>query len=101
MSRKGDEQCFLCRRNRHAGRLEVHHIFGAAMRSKSDALGLTVTLCEQCHRTGEFAVHRNAQTMLYLHRYGQKRAMEENGWTAEEFRLKFGKNYLEDNEDAE
>lgn len=39
--------------------------------------------------------------MLYLHRYGQKRAMEENGWTAEEFRLKFGKNYLEDNEDAE
>lgn len=90
-----DEQCFLCKRNRHAGRLEVHHIFGAYKRKLSDKYGLTITLCEECHRTGEYAVHRNAATMQYLHEYGQRKAMTENGWTAEQFRQIFGKNYID------
>lgn len=89
-----DDFCFLCKRNRHAGRLEVHHIFGAANRSKSDYYGLTVTLCEDCHRLADHAVHRSGETMQYLHEYGQKKAMREQGWTVQEFMERFGKNYL-------
>ena len=91
-----DEVCFLCKRNRHAGRLEAHHIFGGARRKLSTKYGLVVTLCEECHRTGSIAVHRDAQTMQYLHEYGQRKAMSENGWTVEQFMHVFGKNYLED-----
>ena len=91
-----DDICFLCKRNRHAGRLEQHHLFGGARRKLSDRYGLVVTLCSECHRTGEHAVHRNAATMQYLHEYGQRKAMQENGWDVQTFREIFGKNYLED-----
>ena len=91
-----DEICFLCKRNCHAVRLEVHHIFGGARLKLSDRYGLTVTLCEECHRTAAYAVHRSGLTMQYLHEYGQRKAMREQCWTAEYFRQVFGKNYLED-----
>ena len=90
------EKCFLCNRNRHAGRMERHHIFGGARRPLSDKYGLIVTLCSECHRIGEFAVHRNADTMQYLHEYGQRKAMQENGWDIDEFVKVFGKNYLQE-----
>lgn len=96
-----DEVCFLCKRNRHAGRLEVHHIFGGARRKLSTKYGLTVTLCEECHRTAEWAVHQSAETMQYLHEYGQRKAMAENGWTKEEFMEVFGKNYIEEEINAQ
>lgn len=89
------ETCFLCKRNRHAGRLELHHIFGGARRKLSDKYGLVVTLCEDCHRIKPWAVHQSADTMQYLHEYGQMLAMFENNWTIDEFRQVFGKNYLE------
>lgn len=40
--------------------------------------------------------------MQWLHEQGQWKAMEENGWTVEEFRQIFGKNYLggDENEQA-
>ena len=90
------DECFICKRNRHAGRLERHHIFGGARRPLSERYGLVVTLCEACHRTAEWAVHRDADTMQYLHEYGQRKAMKEQGWNAEQFRQVFGKNYLEE-----
>ena len=93
-----DDTCFLCKRNRHAGRLELHHIFGAANRKLSTKYGLCVTLCEECHRLGKHAVHQSAETMQYLHEYGQRKAMIENGWTVEQFRDVFGKNYLQEDE---
>ena len=93
-----DDVCFLCNRNRHAGRLELHHIFGAANRKLSDKYGLCVTLCEECHRTAQHAVHQSAETMQYLHEYGQRKAMQENGWDVQTFREIFGKNYLQEDE---
>ena len=90
-----DDKCFLCQRNRHAG-LEVHHIFGAANRKLSTKYGLVVTLCSDCHRLGEHAVHRDADTMQYLHEYGQRKAMRQQGWTVQEFMEIFGKNYIEE-----
>jgi hypothetical protein len=34
--------------------------------------------------------------MDYLHKYGQRKAMEAQGWTVEQFREVFGTNYLDD-----
>ena len=88
-------KCWLCGRNGAGDALERHHCFGGALRKKSEKYNLTVYLCgERCHRNGKDAVHRNANTMQVLHEYGQRKAMEENGWTAEEFMQQFYKNYL-------
>ena len=90
-----EKRCWLCGRNGSDDRLELHHIFPAAYRSKSDKLGLTVYLCgARCHKLGKYAVHNNAETMRKLKVYGQQKAMEENGWTIEDFRREFGKTYL-------
>ena len=83
--------CFICGKY---GYTEEHHIFGAANRKKSTKYGLTVNLCLDCHTAGENAVHRNAETMLALHQYGQSRWQTEQGKTADDFRREFGKNYL-------
>ncbi|MCH5210411.1 MAG: hypothetical protein J1F01_05540 [Oscillospiraceae bacterium] len=88
-------ECFLCGRNGNGDRLERHHIFGGPNRKKSEKYGLVVYLCgERCHRNGEYAAHRNKDTAAYLHRYGQEKAMKEQGWTVEQFRKVFGRNYL-------
>ena len=87
--------CWLCGRNGQGDRLEHHHIFGGSSRKKSEKYGLVVLLCgERCHRNGKDAVHKSKATMQKLHEYGQRKAMEDNGWTVEDFRFEFGKNYL-------
>lgn len=89
--------CFLCGRNGAADPLDRHHIFGAAYRSKSEKYGLVVDLCHhRCHIFGENAVHRNAETMQLLREYGQRKAMAEQGWSIDQFRKEFGKNYLQE-----
>lgn len=88
-------KCWLCGRNGTTDPLDRHHIFEASNRKKSEKYGLTVDLCHfRCHIFGPEAVHNNAENMQRLHEYGQRRAMEENGWTVDEFREVFGKNYL-------
>lgn len=88
-------KCFLCGGNGNGDPLDKHHIFGGSRRKKSERYGLVVDLCHnRCHIFGELAVHRNADTMRELHQYGQRKAMEENGWTTEDFIREFGKNYL-------
>lgn len=85
-------ECFICGQFTD---LETHHIFGGALRSKSDWYGLVVTLCPDCHRNGPHAVHRSKNTMQFLHEYGQKQYMEMTGCTKEEFIEEFYKNYVE------
>lgn len=92
---RNEKKCWLCGRNGSGDRLHRHHIFGGPNRWKSEKYGLVVWLCgERCHEYGEYAVHQNAETMKLLHQYGQRKAMEENGWTEEKFIEVFGKNYL-------
>lgn len=58
-----------------------------------------VFLCHsRCHIFGRDAVHHNADVMRYVRQYGQRKAMEENGWTVEDFIQEFGKNYLDETE---
>ena len=91
--------CWLCGRNGSADPLDRHHIFGGAYRSKSEKYGLVVDLCHSsCHIFGQYAVHHNAETMRFLRRWGQQKAMRENNWTTADFIREFGKDYLEDEE---
>lgn len=90
-----ERRCALCGRNGVGDPLEEHHIFGGANRKKSEKYGLTVWLCgNRCHREGTEAVHRNVRSQEKLHIMGQLKAMREQGWTKDEFRAVFGKNYL-------
>ena len=94
--------CWLCGRNGNADPLDKHHIFGGAYRKKSEKYGLCVDLCHRsCHTFGRDAAHRSSETMQRLREYGQKKAMRENGWSIEEFRLEFGKNYIDEEEEIE
>lgn len=91
-------QCFLCGRNGCADPLDRHHIFGG-LRKKSEKYGLVVDLCHhRCHEYGEAAAHQSEQTMDKLHRWGQRKAMTEQGWSVDEFVRQFGKNYLDEDE---
>lgn len=84
--------CFLCGR---CGWIESHHLFGGPYRAKADKLNLVVDLCHECHNEPPYGAHHNKDTMLLLKKYGQQKAMEEQGWTVEDFIREFGKNYLE------
>lgn len=84
---------YFCMRNNW---IERHHIFGGAYRKKSEKYGLVIDLCHYCHNEPPNGVHFNKQRMLELKRYGQRKAMSEQGWNIEQFRKEFGKNYLED-----
>lgn len=86
-----DGLCYLCENYTHT---ERHEIFGGSNRTKSKALGLWVCLCPACHRTGAYAVHQNKYVADKLHREGQQEAMCIYDWSVDEFRRRFGKNYL-------
>ena len=84
MRDRTERVCWLCGRNGTAEPLDRHHIFGGANRKKSEKYGLTAWLC------------RCAETRGALQEYGQRLAMERQGWTREEFARQFGKNYLDE-----
>ena len=76
--------------------MDKHHIFGGPYRGKSEKYGLHVYLCHnRCHIYGNMSVHQNQKTMRQLKRYGQLKAMKENGWSTDDFIREFGKNYVE------
>lgn len=88
------KECWYCGRNGAADPLDRHHIFGGPFRRKSEKYGLVVYLCHNdCHIFGPLAAHRNKTTMGLLHRYGQDKAMREQGWTEERFIKEFGRSY--------
>ena len=85
-----EEGCYIC--GRKSG-LEEHHIFGGANRGKSEADGMKVWLCYECHRTGKMAVHTNKRTMDWLHTVGQTEWEKRYG-SREKFVERYGKSYL-------
>jgi len=96
-------RCYLCGRRNGYGLdpLDKHHVFGGALRSKSERYGLTVYLCHStCHEFGEGAVHVNGEVNRVLQARVQKKAMEHYGWTVGEWRKHFYKNYLLEGDDV-
>lgn len=87
--------CFLCG---NYETVETHHIFGGPFRKKADRLGLTVQLCPWCHQYDNDSAHRSYETREFLRRYGQRKAMKEQGWDVDTFRREFGRNYLDPEE---
>lgn len=92
---KDKTKCFICKQNPCGDPLDKHHVFGAALRSKSEKYGLTVYIHHnKCHIFGENAVHRNAEINRKLQAFAQKKAMKHYGWSVEDFRKKFYTNHL-------
>ena len=88
---KNKGKCLICGSRQW---LECHHVFGAAERDASDEYGLKVYLCHYCHNEPPNGVHHNKAVRIKLQRYAQQRAMEHYGWSIEDFRSIFHKNYL-------
>lgn len=92
-----DGTCFLCAllNNDYSCKtnLEEHHIFGGANRKLSEEYGLKVYLCQEHHREGPEAVHKNAKTRDTIQQIGQQ-AFENAGHRREEFMKIFGRNWL-------
>lgn len=85
------DRCYLCGSYRW---IELHHVWGGAKRKLSTQYGLVVPLCHYCHNEPPNGVHQNKENRLYLQAKVQKKAMKHYGWTVEQFREIFGKNYL-------
>ena len=92
---KNPSKCFICG-SRHW--LEWHHIFGGALRSKSERLGLKVRLCHYCHNEPPNGVHQNKEIRQKLQSFAQKKAMYYYGWSVEDFRREFYKNYIKEDD---
>lgn len=87
-----EKECFICGSQIW---LEEHHIFGGNPNRKlSESYGLKVWLCHGCHNEPPTGVHHNAVLNNHLKAEAQKRAMKQYGWTVDDFRVVFGKNYL-------
>lgn len=88
---KHTDSCFMCGSRRW---LEWHHVFGGALRKKSEEHKLVVRLCHYCHNEPPVGVHQNRENRLKLQALAQKKAMEHYGWDKERFIQEFYKNYL-------
>lgn len=90
---KDTSRCFICHSRQW---LELHHIFGAALKKKSEKYGLMVRLCHYCHNEPPRGVHQNREIRRKVQAFAQKKAMQEYGWSVEDFIKEFYKNYLEE-----
>ena len=84
--------CYLCHKFRPT---EEHHIFGAGMRNLSTQYGLVVHLCHWCHNEPPDGVHFNEEENKKLKASAQSRAMYIYGWSIDEWRRLFRKDYRE------
>lgn len=83
-------RCYICRRICHT---EEHHIFGGGMRKLSEQYGLKVHLCHWCHNEPPRGVHHNAENNRRLKASAQSRSMYIYGWSIDEWRKLFRKDY--------
>lgn len=83
------EECFVCGRG---GDLVRHEIFHGNNRKRSKEYGLWVQICPYCHN--EIHMGRKGLDGLLKNR-ACRDAKLFYGWSDDEFRLRFGKNYWE------
>lgn len=93
---KDKSRCFICHMNANLEPLDCHHVFGASNRKKSEKYGLKVYIHHnKCHIFGKYSVHLNAELDRELKTFAQRKAMKHYGWSIEQFREIFGKNYID------
>lgn len=83
-----DGHCALCGRTDRP--LQRHEVFHGAYRDKAKAFGCWITICDECHRQA----HADGLYDKALKRFMQDKAMKKYGWSIDDFRAVFGKNYL-------
>ena len=93
--------CWNCKQNGAvSGGLDrhevIHNDMGGKYRERCKRFGLWVHLCHNTCHQGDRGVHANYELDLRLKQEAQRSAMQEYGWSVEEFQSLFGKNYLED-----
>ena len=81
------EKCSICNKYEN---LETHHIYNGNLRKKSEEYGATIKICRICH----IKIHRNYKLRELLKKQYQKKIMQAENWTIEDFRQVFYKNYL-------
>lgn len=87
--------CYLCGLPAYGDPLDWHHIYGGPLRKKSEKYGLKVRLHHsECHIFGPESAHQSGRVAELLHKAAQEAAMKEYGWTVEDFRREFYKDYL-------
>lgn len=75
--------------------LDKHHVFGGALRRKSERDGLWVKLHHyRCHEDGPRSVHRCAAIRRQLQAAAQREWMKERGSGEEAFRAAYYKSYI-------
>lgn len=72
--------------------LHKHHVFMGPLRRTSEAEGLFVWLCPDCHMLGEHAVHKDYVVCRKLQAEAQRRYEAEH--SREEFMRLFGRSFL-------
>lgn len=81
--------CYVCYGNLNPIRHEAIHGFN---RQKAKEYGLWVNVCPYCH----WRIHNtDGKLDRMLKRNAQEAAMTVYGWSVEDFRERFGKNYEE------
>lgn len=89
------DYCYLCGMNSNLEPLDCHHCIGGSNRKNSEKYGLKVYLHHnKCHIFGANSVHQNAEVGKMVKAKAQQKAMQHYGWSVEDFRNIFGKNYL-------
>lgn len=90
------EHCFICGGCANGDPLDEHHVYGGNPNRKlSEKYGLKVYIHHnKCHIFGKDSVHQNAKVNNALKAIVQKIAMKYYGWSIDDFRRIFGKNYL-------
>lgn len=82
-----NKKCFICGKQ---GNLDVHHCCsGTANRKNSEAYGLKIYLCRECHTM----VHNKREIEIQIKQFAQRRWEEEYG-TREDFIKVFGKSWI-------
>ena len=85
-----NHECFICR----SPYVELHHIYPSSRRPISDREGATVWLCH-LHHQGPHGVHSGDRRFdRWLKADCQRRWMERENATADDFREVFYDNYL-------
>ena len=81
-------ECMIC--GHYDRPLQRHEVFHGPYRETSKRLGCWVLICDVCH---DKLHHSDCSSEKKLKYIMQNRAMKKYGWTVEQFREHFGKDY--------
>ena len=86
-------ECRIC----HCyGVMDTHHMLHGSSRKQADEDGITCLLCRRCHSR----LHDQGEHDLELKKEGERIWLRKTGGTIAQFRRRYGKNYLDDEEET-